>query len=373
VIASQARLRQCDIIKTDSLLYLIAPVKEASQNPYSVRRFLSEESLLGGSFVYFNGVIIDINKRLEEERYRNGITRILDRIVTLERQLSDNIVNLVRQFDEFHEQTLKPMVTRSLEADGSAIGLSIDSRMEDFEEQLEKEILTRVDHAIVNIATTNDDYEYLFFSLRRILIELAGEVRDFASDAAVWSQRVEITELKIIALLHLLDKRKAEIFTSVRSDEIDPENEPALLLKELHFSLKKYGAEISQLNIELRDALDHQEEMNRTGFKAWLQRTFSFKGKSSQVQPDELRKKIQSARKKCFLALIRTFKQYPKIRIYMEFEEVTPVIDGIRHYAIAQGVMGVSELPMMLRLQEDANTFDIGAITKVLTPRNKAR
>ena len=369
VIATEARNRQCDIVKTDSLLYLIAPVKDARQNPYSVRRFLRDESLLKGSFVYFNGVVIKLSDRLNDEPYQKAVTRVVNQIVTLERQLSDSIVALVRGIDDIHHKVLSPMLKQSLSADGGSLKAGVEERMDKFEWQFEQEVMLKVQDALINMATTNDDFEYLFFSLNRLLIELAAELRDFGNQQAAWSQRVELTELKMLALLHLLDKRKPALFTAVRGEDAEENSNPQHLVKEINRLLGKYSKEIAVLKSELREVLD-SEEKNDTKFKEWLNNTTSFMRKK-QSDPDDLQKRIQAAKRKCFLELIRTLKQYPDIKVYMEYEDVTPVIDGIRHYAIAQGLDGISMLPVILRLQEDSNVFDIGEVKRVLMPKTR--
>lgn len=369
VIATEARNRQCDIVKTDSLLYLIAPVKDSRQNPYSVRRFLKDESLLMGSFVYFNGVIIKLSDRLNDEKYQQAITRVVNKIVTLERQLSDSIVALVRGVDEFHHNVLTPMLKQNLSADGGSLSDSIEERMDKFEWQFEQQVMLKVQDALINKASTNDDFEYLFFSLNRLLIELAAELRDFGNQQAAWNNRVELTELKFLALLHLLDKRKPALFTPVRDDDPELSNNPEHLVKELNRLLGKYSKEVAVLKIELREVLDSQEQQ-QSRFKEWVNQSMSFMRKP-QAAPEDLQKKINSARRKCFLELIRLLKQYPNIKVYMEYEDVTPVIDGIRHYAISQGLDGISMLPIILRLQEDTNTFDIGEVKRLLMPKTR--
>ncbi|MCP4077927.1 MAG: hypothetical protein GY744_17290 [Gammaproteobacteria bacterium] len=369
VIATEARNRQCDIVKTDSLLYLIAPVKDARQNPYSVRRFLRDESLLEGSFVYFNGVVIKLSDRLNDVPYQKAVTRVVNQIVTLERQLSDSIVALVRGLDDFHHGVLSPMLKQSLSADGGSLNADVDERMDKFEWQFEQQVMSKVQDALVNMATTNDDFEYLFFSLNRLLIELAAELRDFGNQQAAWNHRVEVTELKMLALLHLLDKRKLALFTAVRDEDPDGINNPQQLIKELNRLLGKYSKEIAVLKSELREVLDREEKID-SKFKEWANNITSFMRKK-QADPDDLQQKIQTAKRKSFLELIRTLKQYPDIKIYMEYEDVTPVIDGIRHYAIAQGLDGISMLPIILRLQEDSNVFDIGEVKRALIPKTR--
>jgi len=364
-VAPEARLRQCEIIKTDSLIYLLAPAKDATTNPYSIRRFLNEETLLGGQFIYFNGIIINYNERLKEEKYRRGIAKILKRIVTLERQLSGSIVELVRQLDQFQENRLLPMVGSKVSSDGSSLGFALENRMNEFDALVEKEILKRIESAITTKASTHDDYEYLFFSLRRLLIDLAGGVEDLAS-ATAWNTRVERSQLKLLALLHLMDKRKNDIFSARDADDIEVENDPKLLVKELNGYLKKYNHELIALDRRLRDAIDEENQPSK-GFMSVVKTKLGMNKRKESAE--DIRATIYNIRHKCFLELVRTLKKYPKVRVSMEYEEVTAVVDGIRNYAIAQGIRGISQLPVIVRLQEDAAAFDIGDIMRALTPR----
>ena len=216
------------------------------------------------------------------------------------------------------------------------------------------------------MASTNDDFEFLFVSLRRLIITLAGEVRDFAARSASWSSEAEVMDLKMLAMVRLLDKRKNDVFTAVHPEELEPSKNAEFLNRELRKTLGESDEETNELTSELRKLMAHQEQ--EQGFlgdsKDWFMSTFV----REPPDPDELHKKIGAIKHKCFLSVVRILKRYPSIRVFLEYEEVMPVVEGIRHYAIAGGEDGISQLPSLLRLHEDAQSFDIPAVRLALGP-----
>ena len=209
VVAHQAKIRQCDIIRTDAVIYLIAPVKSASQNPYSARRFLQEETAMNGSLVYFNRIIVPFGCPFKERGESGGHQFDIFRMVTLQRQVNNDLVAVVAKLEETRRNSLQPLLTMAIEGDDNALGRAIAARISTFERKVEMEIMQEVQKATRSIASTANDFEYLFDSLRDLLIELAGDVRDFSQlSIAVCSEAADTLDLKMMAMLRLLDKRR---------------------------------------------------------------------------------------------------------------------------------------------------------------------
>ncbi len=362
VVAPEARVRQCDIIRTHNSIYLIAPVESSAENPYSVRRFLQEEVVIGSS-IYFNGVVIPTSHRLlDDEKNRKALHFIITRMVTLQRRLSTNIVELVEQLWAVHHELLAPMLRRPIEANGRPVEEAVANRIAMFEQDVETKVLREIYKGMRTVATTPDDLEYLFISLRRLLIQLAGEMRDFMMHTvARWSVEAESLDLRLISMLQLLDKLNRPIFTTLKADDTGTAKRIELLNRELKGLLQKHEEREAALKHDLERVVARQERRTRF-YRRWFDRVAALFRKPPD--PEALRQQIRENRFNCFIEIIRKQKRSRDISVYLEFEDVTPITDGVRHYAIAQGAEGVSRLPVMLRLSEEMETFDIAALKR---------
>lgn len=360
VVAHEARIRQCDIVRTTDHIYLIGPVRDPAQNPYSIRRFMTEDESMGGQVVYFNAVAIPLSK-IDIPQAQETIKWLLSRIVTLERQLSQNIVNFVAEIEKTREQYLSPMLSGTIAADGSDIETATANKMKDFEKKLSMLVLGKVPKALDEFARTIDDYEFLFFSLRRMLIELACDVRDFASQSATsMSEKAEELDMKMMSFIKLLDKRKVEVFCATKDGDLDPAQDNKLLFGEINSTLDECDQTLAKLNVKLREVIQKQS-IEKNGFEKFLEKLFG-PPKKKEITPEDVENEILAARRRSLLAIIRIIKRYQKISIYLELEDIIAVDETQRHYALATGKNGITRLPTVIRLFESATQFKVEAL-----------
>lgn len=363
-IAPEARTRQCDIVRTDGHLFLIGPVKNSDQNPYSIRRFMKEDEAMGGQVVYFNVVAFPLAS-VADAKFQEGVRWMISRIVTLERQLSPVVIDLIHVMDKCHQDQLIPALLKPITADGTEIERAIEKRMADYEKQVSMMVLGKLPKALSQMVKTNDDLEYLFFHLRRLLIEMACDVRDFAAQsAAVWSKKAEEMDLRMMSYLKLLDKRRASLFVLDKPKQPEITLDPALPLAEFKKVMSDHEAEIEALNAKLRKLLLEAEKPPKTGFKLLLEKIFG--GEKNKETIEDVQNQITLAKSKCLVALVRARKRYPVITVYLEFEDLMPVDERVRHYALPAGVDGISRLPVLVELPEKAENFDPDAVKKIL-------
>ena len=364
VVAHEAKIRQCDIIRTDAVIYLIAPVKSASQNPYSARRFLQEETAMNGSLVYFNGIIVPLDARLKSEENREAIKFLISRMVTLQRQVNNDLVAVVAKLEETRRNSLQPLLTMAIEGDGNALERAIAARISTFERKVEMEILQEVQKAARSIASTANDFEYLFDSLRDLLIELAGDVRDFSQlSIAVCSEAADTLDLKMMAMLRLLDKRREVVFVPSRSEEPDPRSDSGLFTRKLREAIQRHEKDARSYKTQLFEIMERKAR-KRAIWEQLLEHAIGLFRKQPDVQ--ELQDKIDAIKHACMIDIIRIQKRHTPISVYMEYEEIMPEVDGVRHYAIARGSDGIGQLPGLLRLYEDEREFDIPTVKVAL-------
>jgi serine/threonine protein kinase len=363
VVAPEVRIRQCHIIRSKRYLYLVGPVQVAGRDPYSIRRFLQEDTAMGGQVIYFNAIAIDL-QNMDSVESQNEIAWLMSRIVTLERQLSIAIIDMVKDFEKNHAETLRPMLMKELEADGRDIELSINDRLEDYERKASLLVIGKLPKALLELAKTKDDFEYLYASFRNLIIELACDVRDFAAQStSVWSDKAEEMDYRMMSYLRLLDKRKDTLFVASKPSTPDPASNADLLMEELKASLDSGQAEVDALKVKLAEVIQSSAKV-KGAVALWFEKVTGADKK--KITPDMVRGQIEAAMHKTMLSIIRLQKRYPLVTVYLEFEGIASVAEHQRHYALAAGKEGVGRLPKLLTLQEDRAVFDIAAVKKTL-------
>ncbi len=358
VVAAEAKDRECDIIKTDKTLFLVSPASHVNHNPFSIRRFLIEQRLIQGGEVYLNVAAISISDVLRSEEYQQRTAKLLERIVKLQRQLSPGIIELVKKIGEFHKSTLNEILNPPKDNNGkNGAEFSIGYRLNEFQQKMEENILQPCQSAIYTKATSVDDYEYLFFSMRHLLVEIASDVRLFAArSASFWSKEAYAMEAKILSIVHYISRHKEKIFTRHPSG-IDKELDS--LMDELKEQLKKSDKIVTDLKRELRYLNESAEQPK--SFKEKIKERFNKPPSSNELQA-----KIDNEKKQCFLHTIRILKSHQPVMLYLEFEDVLAVTDGVRHYSVVQGEDGISKLPALLRIEEDMASFEVSSIRTAL-------
>lgn len=359
VVAPEARMRQCDIIKTERYYFLVGPVKSSDQNPYSVRRFLQEESTWKGKHVYYNVAIIPV-AIFGHEKYEEHVKWVMSRIVTLERQLSNGIIGLVKDIEKAYSEKLNPTLFKPLEADGSNMEKVINDRLHDFEKSLSMMILGRIPKGLKEMAESADDFEFLYFSLRRLLIEIACDIRDFAAQSTtMFSDRAAHLDLRMMSYLKMLDKRKYTLFVKTGSDDLDPVLDPAMPVEEFNNALAEFEPQIEALKVKYKEVLRKKQEP-KGAFREFIDKLFKLEEK--RVTPEDVQEEMDALKHKCLINLIKIRKRYPLITVYLEFEDLIPVDESVRHFALPSGTMGLARLPILIRLPEDRTMVDIGKI-----------
>lgn len=85
-------------------------------------------------------------------------------------------------------------------------------------------------------------------------------------------------------------------------------------------------------------------------------------GRAPDYSIEDLDETKLSVQEELFIAIVRLAKTEYNSMVYPEFECNEIINENYRHYAIADGKLGVSCLPRILRLNEDRSKFDIEPI-----------
>lgn len=359
-----AKTNRLSIIATERYYFFMAENPKPNLDPYSVRRFLTEDTSMGGRAAYFNMIAVD-RTELTSTHYQEKIRVDISSIVSPQRQLNSEIVELIDRLEHTQVSHLLPLLMKPLEAEGAGLQTVIEDRLRDYERNLCVLVLNKITRSLKEKAKSADDYEFLFVSLKSFLIESLGDIHDFYYQSPTrWSSKSQELEFKVIAYLRLLEKRKSSVFNS-DSDAVLAMGDQVNYRKpmdELIQTVNKTIPIIQNLKTTLLEA-KRQDAERTPSQKSWD--TFLSR---KRLEPKEVQQALDQALKEGYLALVNIPKRYPTTTLYLEFEGLISVDESVRHYALPRGEEGLSLLPMLIRLPEDTREFDIFAVKELFKP-----
>jgi len=271
---------------------------------------------------------------------------------------------LFQKMESSYKKELRPLLQKDLGADGSDIEIEIRQRLAEYERKLSVQLIGKLPKMLREMARSQDDYEYVFVNIRRLVIELACDVRDFAAQSsAMWSENADKLDCRMMSYLKLLDKRKETLFSKNIAENTDPRHDSALLLRELKNVLDQFEGEIGELNEQLRSAILKQEAP-KNAFQRLLEKWLGSQKKGPTAE--EFHDKIGQAKKRCIVTLIKTIKSYPVLSVYLELEGITSVIEGQRRYALSTGTDGIARIPQLVTLHERPDDINLPSLRKMI-------
>lgn len=359
-----AKTHRLSIIDTEHYYFFLAETPKAGLDPYSVRRFLTEDTSMGGRAAYFNVIAVD-RTELTSTHYQEKIRVDISNMATPQRQLSSEIIQLVDRLEHTQVSHLLPLLMKPLEAEGAGLQTVIEDRLRDYERNLCLMVLNKVTRCLKEKAKSADDYEFLFVSLKSFLIESLGDIHDFYYQSPTrWSSKSQELEFKVIAYLRLLEKRKSSVFNNdseavlAMGDQVNYRKP----MDELIQTVNKTIPIIQNLKTTLLEA-KRQDAERTSRQKSWD--TFLSR---KRLEPKDAQQALDQALQEGYLAIVNIPKRYPTTTIYLEFEGLISVDESVRHYALPRGEEGLSLLPMLIRLPEDTREFDILAVKELFKP-----
>lgn len=290
----------------------------------------------------------------------------ISRVVTIQRQLNSDIIELVDSLENYQISYLLPLLTKPLDADGTNLQTIIEDRLRDYERNLCILVLNKVTKGLKEKAKSPDDYEFLFFGLKSFLIEALGDIRDFYyQTSARWSTKSQEMEFKLVSYLRLLEKRKNSVFNPDRL---------AVLAMDADLDYRKPVEDLTKIVestipviLNIKDVLkeaSRQAAEERSKFQEFWD---GFLGRK-RIEPKSVQLLLDKTAQESYVSIVRIPKRYKKTSIYLEFEGLIGIDERVRHYAFPKGEEGISLLPMLIRLPEDTRDFDILAVKDLLKP-----
>ena len=354
-LLKEQSVRRFDIVKTSEYLFIIAPVSNFENNPYSIRRFLFEDFLDYNEQIFLNGIVLDMS-RYTEKGYIDEFTKQVQMMITVQHQVHKDVILIVQEFEELAEKKLIPMLTQTI---GTGGGKNSDvvakQHIRKFESILTNDLLIPLHDALRNHISHLEEYQYLFVSIHRIFSDILAHYKDFKEQPALFfNHTIELFEYQLLAYVKLLEKRKEEIFVPMNIYEWkvmnDRSEQPILSLQK---DLTRHITDYRETTLYIGRLKKEQTEVQGSFMKRMM-RGDKLDKELQQVSHSAIRIKKQA-----YLDILSIPKNFRKYSVFIEFESFTATSELERHYAFPSGDNGVTRLPLLVKIPENLEHFNL--------------
>ncbi|UNT62984.1 MULTISPECIES: hypothetical protein [Acinetobacter] len=357
-IVQQKQLRQLEIVKTSKYFFCLSqPANNKNINTFSIRRFLTEEKSLVSDIFYLNGVSLNLSK-LNDKLYIDNFHSQMEKIVTIEKQIGDEVTNFIEKLQEHNNIALLPLLLRPLDSSGMSMEKVVEERLIEFEKDLILNILEPTALFLKSKINHQDEYDYIYISLREIFSDILNYYHDFQSQPAVlFDNKAKLFFYRLVSWLNLLEKRNKEIFRKQNFEEWNLQSE------KMYESINELSLIIKTSLNNYRETYKAIKELEReiSSSNSIISKIFNTKKKKEDLLLEQ-HQKLNKIKVDAFLDIIRVPKKYPHLTVYLEYESQISVNEKERHYAFSVGNNGISRLPIMIQLPEDKSKFNLNEI-----------
>lgn len=350
----EQNVRRFDIVKTTEFIFIIAPVNNFEHNSYSIRRFLFEDLMEYKNQTYLNGLVLDMS-RYAEAGYVDQFTDLMQKMVTIQHQVHKDVIQIVQEFEELAELKLIPLLEQSIGMVGTNSDVVAKQHLRNFENILVNQLLLPLKDALRNHLSHIEEYQYLFVSIHRIFSDILAHYKEFKEQPALFfNHTVQLFEYKLLAYLKLLEKRKDEIFVPLSMYEWkvmnDRSEQPILNLKK---ELSRHIQDHREMTLYLGRLKKDQIEAKGSFIKRMM------KGDKIDKEMQQVTVGAIRIKKQAYLDILTIPKNYRKYSVFIEFESFITMNDLERHYAFPCGDNGITRLPLLVKLPENLEDFNL--------------
>lgn len=359
-IIEQQRTRLFEIYEGTEYYYLITPSSH-NEDPYSLRRFLFEEPSRFREFFYLNGMVIPkelIQQKLALNTPKGELIKLsIECFVSINKSISPEMISFIEYLDETFQHKILPLLEQRLDQK-TKYTISVNDRLFQIEQAISVYLLQEIHRAMNKIATSNDDFEYLFIHSIMLFSNLIFAYEVFQSQPALlFNQQAKSFKYRLIAWIKIVQKRQNEIFVPMNDEQEQltcHKNAMMIIenIKEILDSAKKNTRAIE------KQIKSKEQELKEQQSGGLLKRLFN-KKEQIEAQISEYHDELFEIKRKSFLDIIKQAKQHTKNIIYLEYENIIGISDTVRHYAVNMGIYGFSRLPILVQLPEDKEQFDM--------------
>ena len=361
-IKDGGKKRNFIIVEALEYWFLIGSPDERGKNAYSFRRFLHEDNTGTDTkkYIYLTHAIIR-KYHMNDSQYLSYASHIMSRFYTLDSEVPDTLSSFVNEIKKLDKIYLKPLLRKRLEQEDGSTEDIIKERMITYEKQVSVLILGKLPRIIQTTLHNINDQDYLFHNLDQLIKQMIDNVQNFRlQPLAMHSTSSEIMLIKLIALRKLLMKSR----NLLCFHETNIEERTEIMGKPL-FKIQQKVSEIDTSIKELKELKDNLSDYSQIKEKGTFWEKIKL-GRRPNYTIEEIAKEKLILQEDIFMSIINLAKNKSEGMVYIEFECDEVINKNYRHYALADGELGISRLPRVLRLPEDRKRFNTETIREVI-------
>ncbi|MDO4877923.1 MAG: hypothetical protein Q3966_01330 [Neisseria sp.] len=360
-LPQEQKIRQLEVVQTSKYLFAIAPTPDKSQNPFSLRRFLYEEKIFESTRIYLNAAIIDLD-HLDNTGHNNIFKAQMECIVTLEGSVNQIIIDLMERLGKVHEAELVPLLQAPFDGASLNVEEAVARRVQEYGEKLEEQILQPFVYAINHTVSHQDEFDYLYVSMRRLFGNILQAYSLFMRRPAVLlNQAATDMNSKLASYPLLMDKRRDKVFTRMTLDERDEADKTLqTVFERLQSSIKQQAANYKKAVEKVKI---QQDKYNKPATLA--DKLFNRKEKQ-QAELKQLRQEAETLMAESYIDILYEPKNNPDCMVYLEQESTVEINTKERNYAFCAGQDGLGKLPILLTLPQKRTSFDLSEFNRRL-------
>lgn len=349
--------RRLSIVETARYWFLIAPIRTFDVNRYSACRFLTEDTEYGlyityGCYVPRHHVNPDIIQM---------ILKLISTIYTLEVSASATLLGFMEDSRKAFARELQPLLRHPLDYDGD-LEEAVAKRLEKYQKALDTFILSKMPN-VMQAITNNVDDRAIFVHYTGVLFNnIWQDIQFFGMLPAVgYVDATEVLSARI--LCYRLFLKKTQDFYWDERYSWETKARQALTPSE------KISELFDDVHAEQQQILGFYQQID--AYEASLAQG-KFLAKLGVGRPkhtmEELEEYSQEVSQEFFLDIIRLAKSQRQFMVHYEFEGGlmrSGEEKDYRHYSTPTGKTGLDKLPLLARLPEKRDNFDVSSFELV--------
>lgn len=358
-IRNEGKSRKFFVVEGQDYWFLVGNSDVSGKNPYSFRRFLHEETSGSEKYTYLTHVVIKKNE-MQNSEYLSSVAYAMSRFYTLDLGTPDTLLSFIKEIKFLKNKYLKPLLKERLEQTGASTDAVVNERMLNYEKQVSILILQKIPRIQATLHNKVDQ-GYLFYHLDKLIKQMIESVHDFRLQPLVSNINSSgILLIKLMALRKLLTKSYGFILSQDLSIE---ERTDAMTTPLLKVQEKINATKVSMKELrDLKENLDNYSQVKNNG-SFWEKIAL---GRKPNYTLKDINKEKLLLKKDVFTSIVRMAKIQEQGMVYVELECDEIIDRNYRHYALADGKLGITRLPRILQLPEDPRKLKIESISQIV-------
>ena len=321
---------------------------------------MQEDHLYGGTLLLngtaVNGTLLQSDNPQVDAAFRKQINFI----ITISGNMRQVIMDFMDELDAFHENTLIPLLFAPFDATSGSVKKEVDKRLSQYAIELKVGILQPFADMIRRLPNCEEEFDYLYISMRQLFASIIGAFQDFQTQPALlMNEHAEELFGQLVAYATFLEKRRADVFAQLEWDTWQANHAKIR-------AFPQYAQAVAQAHIkEYRKRQAAIEAQQKLVDKPESLLDKLFKRKAKQMEKlEELRLERNRLLFAAYDKLIKLPDEVKEQVVHMEFDTQIIHRSNSRSYAYPNGENDISELPIIFRLPESRVDLDLNQLAE---------